>query len=106
MEKKYIVVITTTETEEQAKKIAYELVDKHLCACVQISGPIKSIYYWEGKVESSEEWRVMAKTREDLYNKVEECIIKNHPYTVPQIISIPISNGFEKYLRWIHDTVR
>jgi periplasmic divalent cation tolerance protein len=68
-----------------------------------VSGPILSIYRWEGKIEQAEEWRIMAKTTRKLYDKVEESIRKNHSYSVPQIIAVPVLNGFSDYLQWIKE---
>jgi periplasmic divalent cation tolerance protein len=105
MEKnEYIIVISTTETKDEAKKIAQILIEKKIVACIQISGPILSLYWWEGKIEESEEWRIMAKTTNKLYDKVERCIRQNHSYSVPQIISVSISDGFAEYLKWIDDS--
>jgi len=104
MEKnKYIIVMTTTETPDEAKKLSQMLLEEKLVACVQISGPILSIYRWNGKIENTEEWRIMAKTTNFLYDKVEDFIKKNHSYSVPQIIAVPVSNGLNEYLSWIDE---
>ena len=67
--KSYIQVSTTTETKEQAEKIAQHLVETKLAACVQITGPITSIYRWKGKVENTREWLCLIKTQEKLLTK-------------------------------------
>ena len=77
---KYIQVTTTTENQISAKQIADVLINKKLAACVQIVGPITSIYRWQGKIENSQEWMCSIKTREDLYPQVEENIKNNHSY--------------------------
>ena len=99
--KSYIQISTTTETKEQAQKIAQYLVDTKLAACVQITGPITSIYRWKGKVENSQEWLCLIKTQDDLYDKVEAAIKKLHPYETPEIIAVPIVKGSKEYLRWL-----
>jgi periplasmic divalent cation tolerance protein len=101
--KSYIQVTTTTETKEQAEKIAHHLIEAKLAACVQITGPITSIYRWKGKVESAQEWLCLIKTRDDLYNKVEAAIKSLHPYETPEIIAVPIIKGSKEYLNWIDD---
>lgn len=107
MEKnKYIIIISTTETIDEAKKISEILVEEKLAACVQISGPMLSLYRWEGKIEKNEEWRLTAKTVGELYDKVEECIRQNHSYSVPQIIAIPFIKGLPDYLKWIDDNTK
>ena len=58
----FIQITTTTETEEDARRIAHELVSRRCAACVQVVGPIKSVYRWQGNVEESTEWRCDVKT--------------------------------------------
>ena len=101
--KSYIQVTTTTETKEQAQTIAQHLVETRLAACVQITGTITSIYRWKGKVENSQEWLCLIKTRDDLYNKVEAAIKSQHPYETPEIIAVPIVKGSKEYLNWLDD---
>jgi periplasmic divalent cation tolerance protein len=99
--KSYIQISTTTETKEQAQKIAQYLVETKLAACVQIIGPIESIYHWKGKVETAREWRCLIKTREDLFEAFSAAIKKMHSYEIPEIIAIPIVKGSKEYLNWI-----
>ncbi len=99
----YIQISTTTETKEQSEIIAQHLVEAKLAACVQIVGPITSIYRWKGKVENAQEWLCLIKTRDDLYNKVETAIKSLHPYETPEIIAVPIVKGSKEYLNWIND---
>ena len=67
----FVQIITTCERVEDAKKIGEELVKRRLCPCAQVSGPISSIYWWEGSVEKSEEWYCIAKAREERFKEVE-----------------------------------
>jgi len=99
--KSYIQISTTTETKEQAQKIAQYLVEQKLAACVQINGPIESIYHWKGKVETSYEWLCLIKTQESLFDKIEATIKKLHSYETPEIIAIPIVKGSKEYLNWL-----
>lgn len=101
--KTYIQISTTTETKEQAQKIAKYLVEQKLAACVQISGPIESTYRWKGKVETAQEWLCQIKTRTSLFKKVEAAIKKLHPYETPEIIAVPIIKGSKEYLNWLDD---
>ena len=98
---RYIQVITTVSKKSDAEKIAKSLIDKRLAACVQIKGPIKSIYRWKGKIETAKEWMCIIKTRKILYKKVEKSIRKIHPYEVPEIIAVPIAAANKDYLKWI-----
>jgi periplasmic divalent cation tolerance protein len=101
MMNRYIQVITTISDKRGAEKIAKELINKRLAACVQILGPIKSIYRWKGKIETAKEWVCIIKTRISLYKKVEAAIKKIHPYEVPEIIAVPIALANKDYLKWI-----
>ena len=99
--KPYIQVVTTTEKRQDAEKIARFLVDEKLAACVQIVGPITSIYRWHGHVETAEEWQCLIKTRQDLYDDIEKAIKSIHPYEVPEIIALPLSNVSRDYREWL-----
>ena len=104
--KSYIQITTTTETKEQAEKIAQYLVETKLAACVQITGPITSIYRWKGKVENTQEWLCLIKTLDYLYNKVEAAIKSQHPYETPEIIAVPIVKGSKEYLNWLENELK
>jgi periplasmic divalent cation tolerance protein len=99
----YIQVMTAVGSREEALSIARALVDKRLAGCVQVSGPITSVYRWQGRIETSDEWFCMAKTRRELYAEVESAIAKLHSYDTPEILAVPVCDGSEKYLRWLHD---
>ena len=97
----FLQIITTTDSKEKAERIAFILVEKGLAACVQIIGPVTSIYRWEGKIENTIEWICQIKTIKDLYNSVEKEILTHHKYELPEIIAIPILTGSKKYLDWM-----
>ena len=97
----YIQVFTTVEKREDAERIASTVVKKRVAACAQIVGPIRSTYWWKGKVEEAEEWLVMMKTRRGLFSSLEKEIKALHPYEVPEIIALPIVAGSAPYLEWI-----
>ena len=101
--KSYIQISTTTKTKEEAQKIARYLVEQKLAACVQVTGPIESIYRWKGKIETATEWLCLIKTREDLFDKVETAIKILHLYETPEIVAVPIINGSKEYLNWLDD---
>ncbi len=97
----YLQVVTTTETKDQALRIAAALVDERLAACVQVVGPVTSTYRWEGAVQTSDEWLCVAKTRAELYDALERAIGRLHTYDVPEIIATPITAGSPSYLDWL-----
>jgi len=96
----YILITTTVPNYEVAKGIANCLLTRGLAACVQFQD-IESHYIWDGEIQHNPEVLLYIKTRAELYNTAEECIAKNHPYDVPQIIALPITAGFTPYLQWI-----
>ncbi len=63
----YVQVLTTVSSEEDAKRIADDLLDRRLAACVQVVGPIASRYRWQGALEQAQEWQCLVKTEADLY---------------------------------------
>lgn len=101
----YIVVMTTTEKKEDAERIAKSTVEKNLSACSQVIGPMRSFYRWKEKIECAEEYLIIMKTRAENYKELENHIKKSHPYSVPEIVAVPVQGGFEGYLKWIDDNV-
>lgn len=96
-----IQIITAMPSAASARKISRVLVQKRLAACVQVTGPVTSIYRWENRVETAREWLCLIKTGKALYGWVEKEIRKMHPYEVPEILAVPISRGDRRYLRWL-----
>lgn len=101
MDAAYVQVMTTTDRRELAETIARQLVEKHLAACVQIVGPIRSIYRWQGAVEEAEEWQCLIKTRTELVDEVIAQIRALHSYQVPEILAFPVLAGNREYLDWL-----
>ena len=98
-------VSTTTADHGSAMTIARALIEQGLAACVQISGPIESVYRWKGAVEASQEWACTAKTTRDAYPRVERRIRELHSYDEPEIIATAIITGSESYLKWVQEAV-
>ena len=94
-------VTTTTGNREVAERIATELVDRRLAACVQVSGPVESTYHWQGKIERTEEWLCTAKTTAGRFEAIEIIIAQLHPYDVPELIATRVVGASEAYLAWI-----
>ncbi|MBW2467466.1 MAG: divalent-cation tolerance protein CutA [Deltaproteobacteria bacterium] len=97
----YIQVITTVEKKSDAEKIAKNLLEKRLAACVQIIGPLTSFFHWQGKLDSATEYLCQIKSRDDLYNELESEITGMHPYEVPEIVAMPIIKGGKDYSDWL-----
>lgn len=101
--KEFIQVATTTAQQAEARQIAAELVERRLAACVQIQGPIRSVYRWQGNVEQAEEWLCTAKTERRLFQAVAAAIGKLHSYECPEVIATPIVAGSAGYLAWLQE---
>ena len=95
------VVITTCGSEEEAQKIARELVERRVAACVNIVSPIQSVYRWQGKVESATEWLLLIKTSAEKFAAVRDAIGELHSYDLPECIMVSIEDGSQEYLDWI-----
>ncbi len=100
-DKEFILIITTTNDQEEARHLASLLVGGKTAACVSISSAVISVYRWQGKIEHEDEFMLYIKTTKENYSKVEKIIQENHHYEVPEIIAIPLVNGEMSYLRWI-----
>lgn len=98
---KYVQVFVTVPGKNEAGKLAGLLLESKLAACVQTIGPITSRYRWKGKLEESEEWLCLIKTRKSLYGKLEKAIKEAHPYDVSEIIATPITAGLDDYFKWM-----
>ncbi|HTQ38544.1 MAG TPA: divalent-cation tolerance protein CutA [Pirellulales bacterium] len=101
MTEEFIQIVTTAASQESAKKIAHALLEQRLAACVQIVGPVKSIYRWKGQIETAAEWQCWIKTRRAKYEPAAQVIRQHHTYELPEILALPIVEGSEAYLRWL-----
>lgn len=99
------IVLSTAGSEDEARKIARHLVEQRLAACVNLVPRIESIYRWQGKVESAQEWLLIIKTTASQFSAVRDAIGELHSYEVPECISIALEDGSEEYLKWIADSV-
>ena len=102
----YIVITTTTENVADAHRIADALVERHLAACVQIVGPIQSVYRWQGEVEHAEEYRCEIKTRATKFSDIGDLLNEVHPYDVPEIIAVPLVNISADYRKWLDEQLQ
>ena len=102
----FIQVFITVNDKDKAKEMAGILLEKKLAACVQISGPVTSLYRWEGSLEEDQEWLLIIKTGEPLYTELEEQIKKIHDYEVPEILAVPVLDGNKDYLKWLKNELK
>ena len=99
------ILLTTTETEEEAVKISNKLVQTSLAACVQIK-PVKSYYMWESKMESSEEFQLTIKCCLNHFDRLETVIKQNHSYDVPQIVCYKLDKCSNSYLQFMKNSIK
>ncbi len=104
MDWKYVVVLVTTPTDK-GLEIADHIVRNKLGACVNVVPEISSIYWWKGNIEKDKESLLIIKTSAQILEELIREVKKVHPYTVPEIIALPIVGGSEDYLRWINDSL-
>jgi periplasmic divalent cation tolerance protein len=98
------VILVTTGSEEQAVSIARALVSERLAACVNIVGPVRSIYRWRDAVSDDREYLLIIKTRATLYIKVETRVRQLHSYEVPEVLALNADRGSPPYIKWLLDS--
>jgi periplasmic divalent cation tolerance protein len=95
------IILTTAGSQEEAGKIAHGLVERRLAACVNIVPQIESVYRWQGKVETAQEWLLLIKTQAELYERVRDALKELHSYELPECVMLEISEGDIAYLDWL-----
>ncbi|HXE90198.1 MAG TPA: divalent-cation tolerance protein CutA [Terriglobales bacterium] len=99
------IVLTTTGTKEEAQKIARGLVERRLAACVNVVGPVESVYRWKGAVEANAEFLLLIKTTAGAFGAVRDAIKELHSYELPECVMVTIEDGSAEYLAWIADSI-
>jgi periplasmic divalent cation tolerance protein len=97
----FIVIFCTISSKDEALIIAKELVQKKLAACVNIIEGLISVYEWKNELCMEKECFMIIKSRKELFNEIKKEIVSLHSYEVPEIISMPVTDGLESYLDWI-----
>lgn len=96
-----MILVLITAPKKDAKKVAKKLLDKHLCGCVNIVDSVESLFLWHGKIDREKESLLIVKTIDSLFEKLEEEIIRIHPYDVPEIISFKLNKVSKPYAAWL-----
>jgi len=97
----YAVVLVSVGSTAEGERIAEALVGERLAACVNVVGPIRSIYRWDHAVQHDEEWLLIIKTRRKLLTALEQRVQALHSYQTPEVIALPITAGAQRYLNWL-----
>ncbi|MFF8282915.1 divalent-cation tolerance protein CutA [Streptomyces albus] len=101
-----LTVLTTTGSQEDAQTLAAGAIERRVAACAQISGPVTSVYRWEGSVQTDAEWQVLFKTSGQRYEALETYLREAHSYDVPEIVATEVVRGSADYLRWVAEETR
>jgi periplasmic divalent cation tolerance protein len=93
-------LITTLESREDALSLAREVVDARTAACVQVIGPITSVYRWEGRVQETEEYLCLLKAPSEGLERLVQFVRERHPYDTPELTAVGSTFVDERYLAW------
>lgn len=100
-----LLVLVTVPDRRTAEQIAAKLVEDRLAACVNVVDNLTSFYRWDDKLNRDQELLLMIKTTKKVFESLKETIISIHPYDLPEIIGIEVTDGLEGYLRWVLNEV-
>lgn len=95
------IVFSTINDEDQARRIASQLVQEHLAACVNLLSGVQSLYRWEGRVTRDQEILMLIKTQASQLEALTRRLTELHPYDVPECIAVAVESGFQPYLDWV-----
>jgi periplasmic divalent cation tolerance protein len=101
----FVIVLTTFPADGDAEMVARKLVEERLVACVNILPVMNSVYRWEGKIDQSRERQVVMKTAQDQVDELKRRLEELHPFEVPELLVVPVSDGGDRYLAWIRESV-
>ncbi|XZG69570.1 divalent-cation tolerance protein CutA [Chitinibacteraceae bacterium HSL-7] len=98
-------VMCNCPDESTARQLAEGLVSARLAACVNQMAPVRSVYHWEGQIETATEVPLLIKTTSRQYAELETWLVAAHPYDVPEIVAVPLISGLPAYLQWVRTTI-
>ena len=94
-------VVLVSIPRDEANKLAKSLVENHLAACINVVPKIESYFWWNNKLEHDEEALLIIKTTQQRFDELRAWVVANHPYDLPEIISLPLSDGLSDYIEWV-----
>ncbi|GIX24074.1 MAG: divalent-cation tolerance protein CutA [Caldimonas sp.] len=101
-----LVALSTAPDEATARRLARQLVEESLAACVNLLGSAQSIYRWQGQVEEAAEWMMWIKTTREAWPRLKERLSQWHPYEVPELLALQVQDGHAPYLAWVLANVK
>ena len=101
----HLVIYCTCPDRSSAEKIARHLIEARLAACVNIVPGIISVYQWQGEIESADEHLLLIKSRQDLYPRLEQAIVTQHPYELPEVVAVTMDHALPAYLEWMDSCI-
>lgn len=105
MTSRALLVLTTCANAEEAQRLAVELVERRLAACVNTVNQIASTYRWQGKVEQGQESLLVIKTTEERFAALEAIIRERSSYDLPEVLAIRVLGGSAQFLEWLEASV-
>jgi periplasmic divalent cation tolerance protein len=97
-----LVILVTVGNEKEAIRIGEGMVRARLAACANIVLGVQSIYHWKGKVVKAQETLLILKSTKTRYRALEKAIKAMHTYETPEIIALPVKEGLDRYIGWVH----
>ena len=94
-------VVLVSIPRDEANKLARTLVENHLAACINVVPKIESYFWWDNKLEHEKEALLIIKTTQQRFDELRAWVVANHSYELPEIISLPISDGLSDYIAWV-----
>lgn len=101
-----LLVFSTCPDDGSAERLAEQLVQQGLAACVNIGPPVISVYRWKDNIERATERPIALKTTAAAYPALEQALRTRHPYEVPEIIAVPVNCGLPAYLEWVKECTK
>jgi periplasmic divalent cation tolerance protein len=101
-----LVVFSTFPSPDKAAEVARTLVTEQLAACVNLLGPVRSIYRWQGEINDDTETLAVIKTTSERFEAMKARLVELHPYEVAEVIALPVEAGHAPYLAWVADETR
>lgn len=101
-----MLVLTTLPSAEAAAELAKAVVGEKLAACANLLPAVRSIYRWQGRVQDEGEVLVLFKTRQEHFERLKARLLELHPYEIPEVLAVPVEQGYQAYLDWLGQETR